>query len=804
MVMQPECLDTKMNSQSPTSPIILVLYGDDALLDWLRAQGCQPFLSHSLEHAPAEIAALRPDLIWLDIRWRSLDPLIELAAVCAEYAELPILVCALDEQIEAAFAAGAADVVTDSDPDSVRAARLKRLMQTRRRILAAQDDAEFHARRWQQAFARSPVVALLVDANTSEIVDVNAAAVRFYGFSADHLRSLRLRDLETTESHKLTRGTMRSYSHRLASGQTRDVKVFASPIDGIDRDLILMLIFDNTKRREAETAEIRQRTLAEALSHTAAALSSTLDMNTVLDRILQQAARVVPHEAGSVMLLRGSIARVVRSRGYTSLGNASAVNELRLDISKIRSFREVMATRMPIVIPDIREYSDWVTVQPTAWLCSHLCAPIRWGSRVIGFVNLDSAIPGHFTQTDADRVQALADQAAIAIRNAQLYRGIKKQAALLERRIQERTAELDAERGQLHAILDAMVEGVAFVESVPDTPVVDYPIRYVNEAMITLTGYSIEEWTANGQRLFKTPYASEHEYVAVLNKIHSAALEGKTWTGSYKMKRKDGSTFDAFETVTPVMRPDGSLIGIVSVLRDVSDEKALEQERMNFVANASHELRTPIANLKTRLYLARKQPEKLDEHLRVMEEVTGRMQRLVDDLLAISRFQRGTIELRRTMLQLHTTVMEIVALQIPEAERKQQSLTWQVDETPIIVYADAQRIHQVITNLLTNAINYTPVGGRIEVCVCRRVRDQTTYGVIEVKDNGLGISSDDLPYIFQPFYRVTSSVPGTGLGLSIARQIVELHSGFIEVVSSLGKGSAFSVWLPEGVEPHQP
>ena len=804
MVIQPERLDPKMKIQSPASPIVLVLYGDDSLLDWLRGQGCQPFLSHSLEHASAEIAALHPDAIWLDIRGRSLAPLIELAAVCAQYADLPILVCAPGDWVEDAFEAGAANVVTEVDSAAVRAARLKRLIQTRQRLLSANDHAEYHARRWEQAFARNPAVALLVDASTGEIVDVNTAAARFYGLSAERLCSLRLRDLETTESHTLTRGTMRSYSHRLASGQTRDVKVFASPIDGIDRDLILMLVFDNTKRREAETAEIRQRTLAEALSHTAAALSSTLDMNTVLDRILQQAARVVPHDTGSVMLLRGDVARVVRSRGHTSMDDSSAMSDLRLNVNAIRSFREVMATGRPLVIPDTHDYPDWVTVASTSWMRSYLCAPIRWGSQVIGFVNLDSATPGHFTQTDAERVQALADQAAIAIRNAQLYRGIKRQAASLERRIQERTAELDAERAQLRAILDAMVEGVAFIEILPDQSVIDFPVGYVNEAMIALTGYSHDDWKGSGQRLFKTPHSSEHEYIAVLNKIYASVREGRNWSGGYMMRRKDGSTFDAFETVTPVMRPDGTLIGMVSVLRDVSDEKALEQERMNFVANASHELRTPIANLKTRLYLVRKQPEKLDEHLRVMEEVTLRMQRLVDDLLAISRFQHGAIELRRTTLHLHTTAMEIVALQIPEAERKQQALTWQADEAPIIVFADAQRIHQVITNLVTNAINYTPMGGRIDVCVYRGVRDQTRYGVIEVRDNGLGISPDDLPYIFQPFYRVASSVPGTGLGLSIAHQIVELHSGFMEVVSSLGEGSAFQVWLPEGGEAHQP
>jgi signal transduction histidine kinase len=140
-----------------------------------------------------------------------------------------------------------------------------------------------------------------------------------------------------------------------------------------------------------------------------------------------------------------------------------------------------------------------------------------------------------------------------------------------------------------------------------------------------------------------------------------------------------------------------------------------------------------------------------------------------------------------------------VEVQRPEAERKRQMLSLEMPSVPCFIYADAGRLTQVITNLLTNAINYTPVGGSITVRV--EADEIRNCVMIHVEDTGVGIDPDNLPHIFQPFFRVVSEVEGTGLGLSIAREIIDLHDGAIEVKSVVGKGSTFSVRLAQVPQP---
>jgi two-component system phosphate regulon sensor histidine kinase PhoR len=237
----------------------------------------------------------------------------------------------------------------------------------------------------------------------------------------------------------------------------------------------------------------------------------------------------------------------------------------------------------------------------------------------------------------------------------------------------------------------------------------------------------------------------------------------------------------------------------VTIVRDISREKILQAQKSRFVAHASHELRTPITNLKTRLYLLRRRPQDFEYHMSVLEEVTDRMKKLVEDLLDISRLERGAIPLKQEQLEVQPMVERAVQVQRPEAERKQQSLTLEMPTTPLYVYADSGRINQVITNLLTNAINYTPESGSIRVAV--EADNVGKYVLIHVEDTGIGIEHDNLPHIFQPFFRVVSEIEGTGLGLSIAREIIELHDGAIEVTSVLGRGSIFTVRLALAPEP---
>src|SRR5690606_6267134 len=200
---------------------------------------------------------------------------------------------------------------------------------------------------------------------------------------------------------------------------------------------------------------------------------------------------------------------------------------------------------------------------------------------------------------------------------------------------------LDYERGQLRAIMDAMTEGVAYSEMVNG----EYHTRYVNRALSEMTGYTADEWSAASLTLFRSKGMSDEEIDAELRIAFEELGVKGYWRNDIRLLRKDGSEFDSVIITTRVNGLSSGVTGAVRVIRDISREKALQQQKERFVAHASHELRTPITNLKTRLYLMRRQPDRVEEHMRVLEQVTDRMKRLVEDLLDISRFERGVIKL---------------------------------------------------------------------------------------------------------------------------------------------------------------
>jgi signal transduction histidine kinase len=296
--------------------------------------------------------------------------------------------------------------------------------------------------------------------------------------------------------------------------------------------------------------------------------------------------------------------------------------------------------------------------------------------------------------------------------------------------------------------------------------------------------------------LLKKENTSEEDFRRALNDIYNTLVKQGYWHQEIKMQRKDGSEFDMSSVTTRVDGLDGTPIGAVTVMRDVSQERALQAQKTRFVAYASHELRTPITNMKTRLYLLRKQPEKLADHLGVLEDVTDRMQRLVEDLLDMSRFERGIIHLQQRTMAFQEIIVKSVSVQEPEAARKGLRLTIEVPDSPLYVYVDPERVIQVITNLLTNAINYTPSGGKVTTRLSLTTENDVPYALVEVIDTGIGIGQEHLPHIFQPFYRVVSQVEGIGLGLNISKEIVELHGGTIGVESALERGSRFYFCLP--------
>ena len=238
--------------------------------------------------------------------------------------------------------------------------------------------------------------------------------------------------------------------------------------------------------------------------------------------------------------------------------------------------------------------------------------------------------------------------------------------------------------------------------------------------------------------------------------------------------------------------------GVVWTVRDVSERARLERLKSEFVATASHELRSPLTSIKGFAELLLRTKGLGDRQREFTETIvlsTNRLVDLVNDLLDVTRIEAGRLELQRRPMQLADVVDEVVALMRPRFEDKEQVLDVDAADAPAAL-GDPARLRQVVTNLLTNAHLYTPVGGRVGI----RVAGEPDWVALSISDTGSGMTEEQVAHIFDRFYRGAmdggEKQPGTGLGLSIVRSLVDLHHGTVDVESAPGAGTTFTVRVP--------
>ena len=242
--------------------------------------------------------------------------------------------------------------------------------------------------------------------------------------------------------------------------------------------------------------------------------------------------------------------------------------------------------------------------------------------------------------------------------------------------------------------------------------------------------------------------------------------------------------------------------GVLVVIHDVTEQRRNDQTRREFVANVSHELRTPLTNVKSYAETIISSGSDLPEEMRnkflgVIVNEADRMTRIVQDLLTLSKFDYGKMEMTFTRFSLKEAVQHVCEAERIDAENHRHALTLALDESDeLLVSGDQERIEQVVMNVVSNAIKYTPDGGKIRVSAGR---DGKNLFVL-VSDNGIGIPEKDLPHLYERFYRVDKARSrqsgGTGLGLSIAQEILNLHNGNIRIESVFGEGTDVRLTLP--------
>lgn len=251
---------------------------------------------------------------------------------------------------------------------------------------------------------------------------------------------------------------------------------------------------------------------------------------------------------------------------------------------------------------------------------------------------------------------------------------------------------------------------------------------------------------------------------------------------------------------TPIVDPEGRFVGVLKLLHDVTAERAMARKRAEFASFVTHELRTPLTSVSGFLafVLGGHAGEVPEAHRRPLEAAltqAKRLEKLVDTLLDMAAIEAGRFRLRLGRFDLTPAVLECLDLLSPQAADKGVSVRYSPPEDPLIVTADRDRILAVVTNLTANAIKYTEAGGTVDVVA----RDEPDGCVVSVSDTGIGIPADDLPRLFDRFYRTSSGAArakGSGLGLALCKGIVETHGGRIGVESTPGKGSRFFFTLP--------
>ncbi len=248
------------------------------------------------------------------------------------------------------------------------------------------------------------------------------------------------------------------------------------------------------------------------------------------------------------------------------------------------------------------------------------------------------------------------------------------------------------------------------------------------------------------------------------------------------------------------MEENETMTGVIAVIHDVTGRYELDRSRREFVANVSHELRTPLTSIKgaaeTVLRYPDMPPDMRESFLSMAVEESDRMTRIVGDLLVLSRLDNNRTKWEISEFSVEAVVRHLCEVVKNDIAEHRHTLSVKLDDRLPQITADKDRIEQVLLNILTNAVKYTPDGGQIQI----RAAANQTHIAISVRDNGMGIPKEDQPHLFERFYRVeksrTTGAGGTGLGLAIAKELVEAHGGKIRLKSEVGRGTELTVILP--------
>jgi len=492
---------------------------------------------------------------------------------------------------------------------------------------------------------------------------------------------------------------------------------------------------------------------------------SILDTQQLAREVALRVLQIFACDAAGIMLLSDGI---LRSHAFLAAPGGRDLRGIAdLVLAELPALAQALHENRPLRLGPASE--AWDLIRPSAVPEESECwmIPLAAASEVMGALVLFGSREGVLSPEELDVLEVLAGQLAISLVNARLFGEIRAHAAQLEVRVAARTEELHAAKERTEAIL-----------------------RSVGDPVLVLD--------LRGELLLVNPRAQ-------------ALLKGPS--GEMLMDRirrlltVDGQTQENLEvgdaTLQAMASPvewNGRAIGTVVVLRDITRLRELDKLKSQFVATVSHELRTPLTNIKLYMGLLRRaRGARVEKYFEVMDREAARLSQMIEDLLDISRLEAGERP-QPEAFSLGALLAEIAENHRPACVDKRLAFDLHIVQD-VMIEADMGQILRVLTNLLSNAIAYTPAGGRVRLeLVGEEKIEGKPHAKVVVEDTGIGIDKDDMPHIFDRFYRGSLArehkIHGSGLGLAIVKEILDNHRARIAVDSEPGQGSRFTLWLP--------
>ena len=512
---------------------------------------------------------------------------------------------------------------------------------------------------------------------------------------------------------------------------------------------------------------VRQRDYLLEISR---ALTAQLDLGAVLRKILEAAAEMLAGQAGFIALRQEDGSYAISASYGISPQALDLFGPLLTDLPE-----QVDASGW--TIPELERKLTLVARSVRLRLQQVVALPMIVGAHLVGAIYIFRERGLRFSSDERQVLESFADQAAIAVNNARLYQ------------------EVAREKRRLDAIIEASADGIMILDAA-------HRITVFNRALARMTGQSAAQ-------ALHTPH---DDVIQLQNQRAGMALaeaEAGGWplVGSGPLYvegdliRPDGSRASVGITYAPVLDREGRLVNIVGSVRDITRFREADELKSTFISIVSHELKTPVALIKGYAGTLRREDARWDaatmrSSAAVIEEEADRLTQLIDNLLDASRLQAGGLK-----INLSDVALDQLARQLVDKFRTQTKLHTLSAEFPPgfpVIQGDATRLEQVLSNLIGNAIKYSPTGGAVRITG----RVLTDHVVVSVSDEGIGIPVEEQDRIFERFYRVDDALSrrtaGSGLGLYLAQAVVEAHGGKIWVESAPGRGASFSFSLPRG------